>query len=139
MKTAIVYKSFLGTTKQYAGWLHESLESSLFKSSQVSAGKLRQYDLVILCSATYMGSIIIRGYLSRIWEVLQGTKVVLLVVGMLPQEDAQSVTAYERIPEHIRQNVQYFKLPGKVFSAGADKVKRENLQPVLDYVSSLSA
>ena len=97
-----------------------------------------EYDLVILCSATYMGWISLRGYLKKKWHILQGKKVILLVVGVAPIEDPQSITAYERIPEHIRQNIQCFKLPGKVFSAGADKVKRENLQPVLDYINSLN-
>jgi len=139
MKTAIVYKSFLGTTRKYAEWLHESLESSLFKSSQVSGNKLREYELIILCSATYMGQILIRGYLKKIWEALKGKKVILLIVGIVPVEDADSVTAYETIPEHIRQGIQYFKVPGKIFSSNAENVKKENLQPVLDYINSLTA
>ena len=138
MKTAIVYKSFLGTTRQYAGWLHESLESSLFKSSQVSAGKLREYDLVILCSATYMGWISLRGYLKKKWHILQGKKVILLVVGVAPIEDPQSIRAYEKIPEYISKNIQYFKVPGTIASSNAENVKKENLQPVLDYINSLN-
>ena len=35
MKTAILYRSFWGTTKQYAEWLHEEIESDIFKHNKV--------------------------------------------------------------------------------------------------------
>ena len=139
MKTAIVYKSFLGTTRKYAEWLHESLESSLFKSSQVGESKLREYELIILCSGTYMGLISLRGYLKKTWGTLQWKKVMLLVVGLAPPENADSAKAFEKIPEHIRKNIKYFKIPGKVLSANSGKVTKENLQPVLEYINSLTA
>jgi len=139
MKTAIIYKSILGATRKYAQWLSESVESDLFKSGKVSEQRLQEYELVILCSATYMGWILLRGYLEKRWPVLQGKKVILLVIGMAPQEDAESEKAFQKIPEHIRENIRYFKLPGKIGSSNADQVTREKLQPILEYVSSLAA
>jgi len=139
MKTAIIYRSFLGTTKKYAGWLHESIESDLFKPHQISKSKLQEYDLVILCSGTYAGWISIRGYLKKRWEALQGKKVVLLVIGIAPPEDDSSIRAFEKIPENIRNGIKYFKLPGTTGSSNAEQVKKENLQPVLDYINSLTA
>ena len=139
MKTAILYKSFLGTTRKYAQWLNESIESDLFKSGKVSEQKLQEYDLVILCSATYGGWISLRGYLEKSWPILQGKKVILLVTGMVPQEHADSETAFQTIPEHIRENIKYFKLPGKLASINADQVTKEKLQPVLESINSLAA
>jgi len=138
MKTAIIYRSFLGTTRKYAEWLHESIESDLFKPRQINKSKLQEYDLVILCSGTYAGWISIRGYLKKRWEALQGKKVVLLIVGMAPPEDADSVKAFEKIPENIRNGIKYFKLPGTIGASNADQVKKENLQPVLDYINTLA-
>ena len=138
MKTAIIYRSFLSTTRKYAGWLHESIESDLFKPNQISKPKLQEYDLVILCSGTYIGWISIRGYLKKRWQALQGKKVVLLVIGIAPPEDAESIKSFEKIPENIRNGIKYFKLPGKIGSNNAEQVKRENLQPVLDYINSLT-
>ena len=140
MRTAIIYRSFLGSTKKYAQWLHESIESSdLFKPRQARDKKLAEYDLVIICSGTYAGWISLRGYLKKKWPVLQGKKVVFLVVGLVPPEDAESITAYRKIPENIRQEIQYFKVPGRWGSRNQDAVKKENLQPVLDYIRGLES
>ena len=139
MKTAIIYKSFLGTTKKYAEWLHESIESDLFKSKEISEKGLEEYDLVVLCSGTYAGWISLRGYLKKRWNTLQAKKVVLLVVGLVPPDDADSTKAYHKIPEDIRKNINYFKVAGTVGSSKADQVKKENLQPVLEYINSLAA
>ena len=139
MKTAIIYKSFLGTTKKYAEWLHESIESDLFKSKEIGEKGLEEYDLVVLCSGTYVGWIGIRGYLKKRWNSLRGKKVILLVVGIVPPDDADSAKAYDKIPESIRQDIKYFKVAGTIGSANADQVKKENLQPVLEYINSLAA
>jgi len=139
MKTAIIYRSFLGATKKYAEWLRESIESDLFKSGQIKDNRLREYELLILCTGTYAGWISLRGYLKKKWDTLRGKKVILLVVGIAPVEDPQSIRAYEKIPEYIRKNIQYFKVPGTIRTSNAANVKEENLQPVLDYVNSLSA
>jgi len=140
MRTAIVYRSFLGSTRKYAEWLHESIESSdLFKSSRKSDRELAEYDLVIICSGTYAGWISLRGYLKKKWPVLQEKKVILLVVGLVPPEDAESMAAYMKIPENIRQEIQYFKVPGAWGSKNRDAVKKENLQPVLDYIQGLQS
>lgn len=138
MKTAIVYRSFLGTTRKYAEWLHEEVGSDLFGALAARQSRMAEYDLVVLCSGTYAGWISMRGRLERWWKTLQDKKVVLLVVGMAPPEDPQSERAYLKIPEHIRNDIKYFKVPGKFGSTDRDKVKRENLQPVLDYIHELA-
>jgi len=139
MKTAIVYRSFLGTTRKYAEWLHESIESDLFKPRQISKSRLQEYDLLILCSGTYAGWISIRGYLKKRWQALQDKKVILLVVGIAPPEDDESVKSFEKIPENIRNGIKYFKLPGTIGASNAAAVKKENLQPVIDYINTLAA
>ena len=138
MKTAIVYRSFLGTTKKYVEWLHEDVESDIFKLGEANEARLAEYDLVIVCSSTYAGWITIGGHLKKWWNTLQGKNVVLLVTGMVPAEHADSAKSYEKIPEHIRQEIKYFKLPGKIGAAGKEQVKKENLQPVVEYIHSLA-
>lgn len=138
MKVLIVYRSFLGTTKKYAEWLHEEVESDTLRVCKVNKARLARYDLVVLCSDTYAGWISIRGRLKKWWDTLRGKKVVLLVVGMAPPEDPESTAAYLKIPEYIRQEIKYFKLPGTIGSGNRQQVQKENLQPVLDYIYSLS-
>ena len=87
MKIAILYRSFRGTTKQYAEWLHEEVESDIFKYNKINKQSLLSYDSVILCTPTYIGWIALKGYLQKHWDILKDKKVVLLVVGSVSAED----------------------------------------------------
>jgi len=140
MKTAILYRSFWGTTKQYAEWLHEEIESGIFKHNKVNKQSLLAYDLVILCTGTYAGWISLGGYLKKHWDMLKDKKVVLLVVGSVPTDDESSIRSYEKIPEQIRKSIKYFKLIGKKMGyQDADKIKKENLTPVIEYIKSVTS
>jgi menaquinone-dependent protoporphyrinogen IX oxidase len=136
MRTVIIYSSILGTTKRYAMWLREALEADLSKANAGRRSAL-DYDLIIVCSPTYMGQIRLLGYLEKRWSALQGKRVILVAVGMSPPESPDSRRSYEKIPEDIRSNIRYFKLPGKIGPAGKAKVRQENLQPVLEYLRTI--
>ena len=136
MRTVIVYSSILGPTKKYAMWLREALEADL---SRANAGRVSalNYDLIIVCSPTYMGRIRLLGYLKKRWKVLQGKWVILIAVGMVPPESPDSRRSYEKLPEEIRNRIRYFKVPGKIGPAGKAAVKQENLKPILEYIRSI--
>jgi hypothetical protein len=136
-QVTILYRSFLGTTKQYAEWLHEEIESDVFKYNKIKKESLLSYDLVILCTATYAGWISLKVYLKKRWDILKDKKVVLLVVGSAPADDEWTIRSYKKIPEEIRENIKYFKLPGKMSSKDTDAVKKENLALVIEYLNSL--
>ena len=136
MRTVIIYNSLLGTTKRYAMWLREALEADMSKANAGRASALN-YDLIIICSPTYIGQIRLLGYVKKRWSVLQGKRVILIAVGMAPPESPDSRESYESIPEEIRNRIRYFKLPGKIGPAGKANVKQENLQPVLEYIRSI--
>jgi len=136
MRTVIIYRSMLGTTRKYAMWLREALEADLSKANAGRRSAL-DYDLIIVCSPTYMGQIKLLGYLKKRWTILQGKRVILLAVGMAPPESPDSRRSYEKIPEAIRNKIKYFKLPGKIGPAGKARVRQENLQPVLEYIRTI--
>jgi len=136
MRTVIIYRSMLGTTKKYAMWLREALEADLSKANAGQRSAL-DYDLIIVCSPTYMGQIKLLGYLKKRWTILQGKRVIMLAVGMAPPESPDSRRSYEKIPEAIRNKIKYFKLPGKIGPAGKTRVRQENLQPVLEYIRTI--
>jgi len=133
MRTVIVYSSTLGTTRRYAMWLREALEADLAKAS-ATRRRIEDYDLVIICSPTCMGQVKLNGYLKKRWAALKERNVILVVVGMMSQEHPDSVRAYQSIPGEIRSRIKYFKLPGKIGPINKDKVRQENLQPILEYI-----
>jgi len=56
-KIAVVYKSKYGKTKQYAGWIAEALNASLFENKNVKLYQLNDYDVVIYGGGLYAGGI----------------------------------------------------------------------------------
>ena len=55
---AVIYKSKYGTTKQYAEWIAEELDASLFEASSIKSSSMRTYDVVIYGGGLYAGGII---------------------------------------------------------------------------------
>lgn len=117
-------------------WLREALEADLSKANAGHRSAL-DYDMIIVCSPTYIGQIRLLGYLKKKWSVLQGKTIIVIAVGMAPPESPDSRKSYENIPPEIRNRIRYFKLPGKIGPAGKAKVRQENLQPVLEYIRSI--
>src|SRR5512136_629047 len=104
MRTVIVYSSILGTTKRYANWLREALEADVSKANAKRISAL-DYDLIIICSPTYMGRIRLLGYLKQRWSILQAKTVILIAVGMAPSDSPDSMKTYQSIPEEIRTKI----------------------------------
>ena len=134
MKTAIVYKSAFGTTRQYAQWLHESISSDLYPVNKVNNDILRGHEMVVVCGSTYAGKLVFNGFLKKNMDTLLDKKLVLVAVGMAPPDDKASVESYETIPEPLRKIAGYYKLQGKMFQDKNGMVKKENLNPVIQYI-----
>ena len=136
MKVLIVYKSFLGSTKEYAEWLSQMVDGSAQRWKDVKDSDLENSDVVVVSSGTYAGWMPLSRYLKKKWNLLRDKRVVVVAVGAAPAEAEWSVRSYDRIPKDIRESIEYFKIPGK---AGDDSsnVKKENLNPIVSYINDL--
>jgi len=137
MKTAVIYKSFLGTTEKYAKWLSEEINAALFKFGQIKRDQFDNYDILIVSSGTYASWMPLTGYLKRIWQYIKNKKVVVAAVGAVPEDDEWSKKSYEKIPIAIRSKIKYFKIPGKLGKQTDKDIKKENLEPIIKYIRSL--
>jgi hypothetical protein len=145
VKTLILYRSFLGASKQYADWLHEAVSSDIMKFSQAGGRTLDAYDAVVLIGGTYGGWLSLSGYLRRKWKKLHVKRVVFVTVGGAPAENAASVKSYSKIPEDIRTAVKHFHLLGKFGTPdpavkptnASEYVKKENIAPIAEFLKSL--
>lgn len=137
MKTAIIYRSFTGITRQYAQWLAESVQGEVLTFGQASGDRLRDYDAVVIMSGTYCSWMPLVSFLKKCWEAIKDKKVAVAAVGVIPPQDQGSQISYNRIPEHIRAAVKYWKLPGKMGkkeSTDFGPVARENLDPIIAHI-----
>ena len=56
-KTAVIYKSKYGSTKQYAAWIARALDAALFDAADIKPAQLMDYDMIIYGGGLYAGSI----------------------------------------------------------------------------------
>ena len=60
-----------------------------------------------------MGKIQIKDFLEKNWNTLKTKQVFLFNTGLFPGESPESKKSFELIPTHIREHIEYIKLPGK--------------------------
>jgi len=134
MKTLVIYRSFLGSSKKYAAWLHEAIPSDLMKFSKANAKTLEAYDTVVMFGGTYMYRPSLLGYIKKNCKTLQSRRVVFVAVAGAPEIDQVSIKVYARVPESIRAAVKHFHLRGKAGKQNAGEVTKEKIQPIADYL-----
>jgi hypothetical protein len=135
MKKAIFYKSVLGASAKYAKWLSEELNSDSFTYKQSNRTRFEEHEMLIITSGTYLGWMPLKDFLVSNWKHIEGKIVVVIAVGILAPEDANSIKSFESIPFEIRKQIKYFKLPGQIGpSSPQGEVKKENLNEVLEFV-----
>ena len=151
MKTVILYKTKNGSTKEYADFLKsQSKDSEICDIDDFNMSLINSFDKVIIGSATYGGQIIALNFLTKNWERLKEKEVFLFTVGMMDPKSKSSMTSYETIPQNIRNNIKYIKVPGrlnedrlsfiqklmvKVIKAPlVDKVDFRKIEPVLNFI-----
>jgi menaquinone-dependent protoporphyrinogen IX oxidase len=138
MKIAVVYKSFLGSTRKYAEWIAEEYQADLYTYSKATDDVLQKYDIIVVASGTYAAFKPLTGFLKKHWDTLQTKKIIAVSVGMIPADDPQSYAEFELIPAEIQEEIHYYKVPGKLFKAGsAGEPTREKLQPVFTKITHL--
>jgi menaquinone-dependent protoporphyrinogen IX oxidase len=139
MKTVIVYRSFLGSTKKYATWLADSLGADRYTFSQGNETLLKSYDTVIVMSGTYAAKMPLISYLNKFWYILKQKHVVVVAVGIAPPGVEQSKISYESIPVEIRSHITYFKLPGSLLGiAPLGRPDEKFIKPVIVSIKSMS-
>lgn len=134
MKTAIIYKSYLGATRQYAEWLEKEIKADVFRYEQVEEGILEKYDRLIIMSGTYAGNMPLTKFLTQDWEKIKNKKIIAIAVGGEAPDQKGSIEAYKKIPKEIRDNIKYYKIQGKFFVFPTGGIKKENLNEIIEFL-----
>ena len=132
MKNLILYRSILGSSKQYALWLNDRIQADLFKFGKISLDKLNEYDRIIIFSGIYAGQVSVIGYLNKNWEKFQNKKIIVVAVGVISEDTPEGKKIYDLIPKKIKENISYFKLPGRFFGMDKDKVQKVELDKIIE-------
>ncbi len=114
LKILILYRTKYGSTEQYARWIAEEVRADLVKIEDFDTARFDQYSTIIIGSPTYMGKIQTKDFLEKNWDALKTKPVFLFNTGLFPMESPESNKSFEMIPAHIRDHIEYIKLPGKI-------------------------
>jgi menaquinone-dependent protoporphyrinogen IX oxidase len=132
----IIYRSFLGATEQYAGWLSEELGCDRLIFKKVTDDVLDKYDSVVVMSGTYAGRMPLVGFLKKHWSELKDKHVFVAAVGAVLPESRASELSYLSIPDEIRKNIWYIKIPGRLAhnQRSGWTMKRDNIQRIVSAI-----
>ena len=114
LKILILYRTKYGSTEQYARWIAEEIRADLVKIEDFDTARFDLYSTIIIGSPTYMGKIQTKDFLEKNWDALKTKPVFLFNTGLFPKESPESKKSFEMIPAHIRDRIEYIKLPGQI-------------------------
>jgi len=163
MSGIVLYKTTYGSTKQYAEWAGEELALPVKGIDAVRAAELRDYDLIVLGSSVRMGKLTAAGWLRKNLAQLSGKRLFLFTVsGAAPGSPEMAQAMQVSLPGELAGRISHFPLGGRLriadlsapmrffFNMAAksaqkqgtgktmflefDRVKREELLPLLDAV-----
>lgn len=135
MTTNIYYKSTFGSTKKYASWLGQAIKSDVHTFRDVNKNIINKSQIVVVMSGTYAGQMPLITFLKNNWDILKGKTVIVVAVGAAGINDEQSKISYDLIPNEIKDNIQYFKLPGKLLNPNKNCVTKDNLLPIIELIN----
>ena len=118
-KTLVMYYSKYGFTKKYAEWLAEELEADIYSIGRIRKKMLDKYEIIILGSSIYAGSISGTKILIKNFEKIKQKKLVVFTCGIADVTNVDSMTEINNkimtaIPENIRPAIKLFNLQGGI-------------------------
>lgn len=118
-KTAVVFESKYGSTRQYAVWIAEALQAELYERKKVTPIDLTSYDCIVYGGGLYAGGVAGIDFLVKCMGAFPKKKFVLFTCGLA---DTQNETNIRHIRDNInkaltgamQQTVQIFHLRGAI-------------------------
>lgn len=133
MRTLIVYRSMLGSSKNYAIWLGKSLSAKIVKYSEVKDKEFEEYQQVILVGGTYAGWMSMDGFIRQKWNYLKGKKLILADVGLAEKNSPENKKSWGKMMPEFRKKAAMFKVPGKIGRLNEENVNEKSIKEVVDF------
>jgi menaquinone-dependent protoporphyrinogen IX oxidase len=112
-KTAVLYKSFYGTTKKYAEWIAQEASADLFEIGRADPEQLKNYKTIVICGGLYAGGMLGKDFIKKHHEALCNKKWIVVAVGATLKSDAAvDELKAKNLPLEMRQTTPFFLLRG---------------------------
>ena len=118
-KVLVLYFTKYGSTKKYAEWIAEELKGDIFDIKDARHNQLHGYDIIILGSGLYAGSIKGINLLVNNYEKIKDKKLIIFTCGLADYSKTKNSDGiYKRlekvIPKNIFDNIKVFYLRGGI-------------------------
>ena len=113
-KTAVLYKSYYGSTKKYAEWIAQECAGDLFETGRADPSLLRSYyQTIVLCGGLYAGGMLGKDFVKKHHEDLCNKKWIIVAVGAtLKSDEAIEELKTKNLPLVMRESTPFFLLRG---------------------------
>lgn len=112
-RTAILYKSKYGTTRQYAEWIAEETGGDLFVLPKVTLSQLEPYETIIVGGGLYAGGMLGFSFFKKNFKALSAKKLVVFSVGASFDTPKNTDTIKKtNLTGEMLEKVSYFHLRG---------------------------
>lgn len=112
-KTAVLYKSKYGATKQYARWIADETGGDLFELGKITPKELSHYDVIIMGGGIYAGGIRGLSRMKKFFALFSDKRIILFSVGSSAADQKSIERIKERnLPENMQKSIRFFHLRG---------------------------
>ncbi len=129
MNGAVIYKSKYGSTAQYAEWLRDEIGFDMFDIKQCPTD-LSKYDTVVIGSYIRAGRLVLAGWIRSHWQILQQKTVLLMLVNVTVDPEAQAKIIPQSLPAEIVEHIQVFPVNGRYLPSEMSSVDRTLIKVV---------
>jgi menaquinone-dependent protoporphyrinogen IX oxidase len=133
MKTLIVYRSMLGSSKNYAIWLGKSLSAKIVRYDKIKNEEFDNYQQIILVGGTYAGWMSLDGFIRKKWDYLKGKKLILADVGLAQKDSPDTQKSWGKMLPEFRKKAKMYKVPGKIGRMNEENVSQKNIKEIVDF------
>ena len=127
MNTVVVYKSKYGSTKKYAEWIAEELNSYIFDMKNITVDFLLKYDVIIYGGGLYAEIINGLYIITKNFDKFKDKKIVVFTTGITPLDvrDYYDKLVYEKnFKTEETRKIKVFNFLGKMILEELSPVHR---------------
>lgn len=115
-KVAVVYKSKYGSTKNYANWIAEEVDATLYESSDFRANEISKYDTVIYGGGLYASGIAGISVITKNYELLKDKNLIVFTVGLASTKEKEVFIPIidKNFTKEMQGHIKFFHLRGGI-------------------------
>lgn len=114
--TVVVYKSKYGSTKKYAEWIADELNTDTFEASKINADALQKYSTIIYGGGLYASGILGVSLLTKAFNQLKNKNIIVFTVGLADPKNKQQFTPIieKNFTKEMQTTVKIFHFRGAI-------------------------